>query len=191
MFGLLRGVFGGAAAPPSELALRLAEYVGALVAVGARAPDVDEVLADPKGCFKPPEGTNPKGLIELPLEAQMYLSCFTIQSFIESGSTDSKEAAAVMNYVLETAGRCTRDQVTLVASLGMRLRGIIAKEPAEDEDWERGLRTYVHIGEAAVAAAGAFMARVGSGDRKPTPAEVAHFLRNCIKRDPQPAGDDA
>jgi len=187
MFGFLRGVFGSAEEPPSELAVRLADYVEALVAVGGLAPHIDDYLADPPG-FNPPEGTTPDSLMELPLEAQMYLSCFVVQSFIESGSTDGKEAAAVMDYVLKTAGRCTEDQARIVAALGMRLRGIVAKDPSEDEDWERELRAYSAIAEAAVAAAQAFAARTESDDNsKPTPAEIEHFLVSYIKEDERAA----
>ncbi len=186
MFGFLKGAFGGAKAPPSELAGRLSDYVEALVALGGLAPHVDDYLADPQG-FQPPADSAPESLMELPLEAQMYLSCFVVQSLMESGSKDAKEAAAVMDYVLKTAGRCTDDQATVIASLGTRLRGILSQDPSEDDDWERELRVYSPVGQGAVAAARAFMTRAGSGDHKPTSAEIEHFLVNYIKEDERAA----
>ncbi len=186
MFGFLRGAFGGAGNAPPELALRLADYVEDLVALGGLGPHVDAYLADPEG-FSPPGGATAKALSELPLEAQMYVSCFIVQSFMESGSTDSKEAAAVMNHVLEAAGGCTQDQAAIIASLGMRLRGILGQDPAQDDEWEQNLRAYGHIGEAAVATARAFMARIGAGDHKPTPAEIEHFLVTYVKEDERAA----
>ena len=188
MFGFLRGVFGGGDAqePPSELAARLATYVEALVALGGLQEHVDDYLADPQG-FEVPEHTRPESLAHIPLEAQMYLSCFVVQSFMESGSTDAKEAAAVMDYVLKAAGRCREDQAQVVGALGMRLRGIIAKDPSEDEDWERELRAYAAIATAAVTAAQAFMAREVSEGDEPTPAEVEHFLLSYIKKDERTA----
>ena len=186
MFGFLKGVFGGAQEPPSELATRLATYVEALVALGGLEAHVDEYLADPQG-FVVPEDARPEGLAHIPLEAQMYLSCFAVQSFMESGSTDAKEAAAVMDYVLKAGGRCTEEQAQMIAALGMRLRGIIGKDPAEDEDWERQLRAYAPIGTAAVAAAQAFMAREEAEGDKPTPDEIEHFLLNYIKEDERAA----
>ena len=182
MFGFLKGVFGGAQEPPSELAARLAAYVEALVALGGLQEHVEEYLADPQG-FVVPEDARPESLAHIPLEAQMYLSCFAVQSFMESGSTDAKEAAAVMDYVLKAGGRCTEEQAQMIAALGMRLRGIIGKDPAEDEDWERQLRIYAPIGTAAVATAQTFMARNESESDKPTPDEIEHFLLNYIKED--------
>ncbi|MDJ0947125.1 MAG: hypothetical protein QNJ30_27040 [Kiloniellales bacterium] len=182
----MRGVFGGTKEPPSELAVRLTAYVEALVALGGLAPHVDDYLADPQG-FEPPEGSSPEGLMELPLEAQMYLSCFVVQCFLLTGSTNEKEAKDVMIYVLKTAGRCTDEQAMVMAKLGMSLRGIILKDPEADEDWERELRAYGHIAEAAAAAGQAFMARDESDDSKPAPAEIEHFLLNYIKEDERAA----
>lgn len=186
MFGFLRGVFGGVQEPPSDLAARLATYVEALVALGGLQEQVDEYLADPQG-FEVPEDARPESLVHIPLEAQMYLSCFAVQSFMESGSTDAKEAAAVMDYVLKAGGRCTEEQAQMIAALGMRLRGIIAKDPAEDEDWERQLRVYAPIGTAAVAAADAFMGREESEGNAPTPDEIERFLLDYIKEDERAA----
>ena len=182
MFGFLRGVFGGAQEPPTELAARLATYVEALVALGGLQDQIDAYLADPQG-FEPPEDTKPESLAHLPLEAQMYLSCFVLQSFIESGSTDAGEAAAVMDYVLKAGGHCTEEQAQVVTALGMRLRGIIAKDPSEDEDWEGELRAYAWIATAAVVAAQAFVAREESEGDKPTPAEIERFLLDYVKED--------
>lgn len=186
MFGFLRGVFGGVQEPPSDLAARLATYVEALVALGGLQEQVDEYLADPQG-FEVPEDARPESLAHIPLEAQMYLSCFAVQSFMESGSTDAKEAAAVMDYVFKAGGRCTEEQAQLIAALGMRLRGIFGKDPSEDEDWERELRAYAPIAAAAVVAAQGFMAREESESDKPTPDEIEHFLVAYIKEDERAA----
>ncbi len=186
MFGFLKGAFGGAKGPPSELAGRLSDYVEALVDLGGLAPHVDDYLADPQG-FQAPADSAPESLMELPLEAQMYLSCLIVQCFLQSGSTDEKEAKSFMTYVLKTAGRCTDEQAMVIAQLGMRLRGIIHRDPSEDEDWERQLRAYGHIAEAAAAAGQAFAARDLSDDSKPTPAEIEHFLLNYIKEDERAA----
>ena len=186
MFGFLRGVFGGAQEPPSDLAARLATYVEALVALGGLQEHVEDYLADPQG-FEVPEDARPESLVHIPLEAQMYLSCFVVESLVEKGLTDSSEAAGVMNYVLKAAGRCGKDQAQVVGALGIRLRGIIAKDPSEDEDWERHLRVYAPIATAAVAAAQAFMAREESEGDAPTPDEIERFLLDYVKEDERAA----
>ena len=184
MLGLISRFFGVAAGRDlsAELAVRLADFVRRLVAVGVFEPHLDSYLADPKA-FRPPEGMEPQGLGDLPLEAQIYVVSLVLQGCVEGGLEDGKDVLAVTNHVLTEGGLCSQGQAQALCVLGLRLRGILKKDPADHDEVDQGLLDYRKILMAAMADAEVFIAEAGAGEPRPTPEEIEVFLERYVKRE--------